>query len=213
MGSTMVQLVQQVSNELGLVSPSTVAGNNSQDVIQTLALMNASGYELLKHGRDLCLQGRKLRLGFSQLGVRGALVLQPQECLRLEPKPRSAHADPRHLCVRRRGDLLHGAELEDLQLRDLPVGDVGGRRGVPFLQFRAGDVAVLVLHLEMQPLARKPLLVVVAHRLVNDVRRVAGHHDADERPAKLLVSVELDVELGVGVRVVAVERHIRRPRC
>ena len=48
MGSTMVQLVQQVCNELGLVSPATVAGNNSQDVIQTLALMNASGYELLK---------------------------------------------------------------------------------------------------------------------------------------------------------------------
>jgi hypothetical protein len=48
MGSTMVQLVQQVSNELGLVAPSTVAGNNAQDVIQTLALMNASGYELLK---------------------------------------------------------------------------------------------------------------------------------------------------------------------
>lgn len=48
MGSTMVQLVQQVSNELGLVSPSTVAGNNAQDVIQTLALMNASGYELLR---------------------------------------------------------------------------------------------------------------------------------------------------------------------
>jgi hypothetical protein len=48
MGSTMVQLVQQVTNELGVVSPSTVAGNTSQDVIQILALMNASGYELLK---------------------------------------------------------------------------------------------------------------------------------------------------------------------
>ena len=48
MGSTMVQLVQQVSAELGLVVPSTVAGNQSQDVVQTLALMNASGYELLR---------------------------------------------------------------------------------------------------------------------------------------------------------------------
>lgn len=48
MGSTMVQLVQQVTAELGLVTPGTVAGNTSQDVSQTLALMNACGYELLR---------------------------------------------------------------------------------------------------------------------------------------------------------------------
>lgn len=48
MGSTMVQLVQQVTAELGLVVPGTVAGNPSQDVAQTLALMNACGYELLR---------------------------------------------------------------------------------------------------------------------------------------------------------------------
>lgn len=44
----MLQLMQQTSNELGLVAPTTVAGNTSQDVIQLLALMNASGYDLVK---------------------------------------------------------------------------------------------------------------------------------------------------------------------
>ena len=48
MGSTMVQLVQQVTAELGLVVPATVASNTSTDVVQTLALMNAAGYELLR---------------------------------------------------------------------------------------------------------------------------------------------------------------------
>jgi hypothetical protein len=40
--------VQQVTNELGVPTPTTVAGNTNQDVIQILALMNASGYELLR---------------------------------------------------------------------------------------------------------------------------------------------------------------------
>jgi hypothetical protein len=44
----MLQLVQQVTNELGVPTPTTVAGNTNQDVIQILALMNASGYELLR---------------------------------------------------------------------------------------------------------------------------------------------------------------------
>jgi hypothetical protein len=48
MSATMLQLMQQTSNELGLVAPTAVAGNTSQDVIQLLALMNAAGYELLK---------------------------------------------------------------------------------------------------------------------------------------------------------------------
>ena len=48
MSSTMLQLVQQVTNELGVPTPTTVAGNTNQDVIQILALMNASGYELLR---------------------------------------------------------------------------------------------------------------------------------------------------------------------
>ncbi len=53
--TTMLQLVQQVTNELGLVTPTAVATNTSQDIIQILALMNASGYELLRKAdwRDL----------------------------------------------------------------------------------------------------------------------------------------------------------------
>ena len=46
--TTMLQLVQQVTNELGVSTPNAVAGNTNQDVIQILALMNASGYELLR---------------------------------------------------------------------------------------------------------------------------------------------------------------------
>ncbi len=41
--TTMLQLVQQVTNELGVSTPNAVAGNTNQDVIQILALMNASG--------------------------------------------------------------------------------------------------------------------------------------------------------------------------
>jgi hypothetical protein len=48
--TTMLQLVQQVTNELGVSSPNAVAGNTTQDVVQILALMNASGYELLRRG-------------------------------------------------------------------------------------------------------------------------------------------------------------------
>ena len=48
MSYTMLQLVQQVTNELGVSTPTYVAGNTNQDVIQILALMNASGYELLR---------------------------------------------------------------------------------------------------------------------------------------------------------------------
>jgi len=58
MGSTMVQLMQQCTNELGIPTPATVAGNASQDVIQLLALMNACGYELLRRAdwRELTRQ-------------------------------------------------------------------------------------------------------------------------------------------------------------
>ena len=44
----MLQLVQQVTAELNLSIPSYVAGNQSQDVQQILALMNGAGYELVK---------------------------------------------------------------------------------------------------------------------------------------------------------------------
>jgi hypothetical protein len=48
MSSTMLQLVQQVTGELGVSVPTYVAGNTNQDVTQILALMNATGYELLR---------------------------------------------------------------------------------------------------------------------------------------------------------------------
>jgi hypothetical protein len=44
----MLQLVTQVTNELGVSTPTSVAGNPNQDIIQILALMNASGYEFLR---------------------------------------------------------------------------------------------------------------------------------------------------------------------
>jgi hypothetical protein len=44
----MLQLVQQVTAELNLAVPTYVAGNTSQDVQQILALMNGTGYDLLK---------------------------------------------------------------------------------------------------------------------------------------------------------------------
>ena len=48
MSQTMLQLIQETSNELGLVAPTSVAGNTNQDVIQLLALMNRQGYNLTK---------------------------------------------------------------------------------------------------------------------------------------------------------------------
>ena len=48
MSQTMLQLVQQTAAELNLAVPSYVAGNTSQDVQQILALMNGSGYDLVK---------------------------------------------------------------------------------------------------------------------------------------------------------------------
>jgi hypothetical protein len=46
MASTLLQLVQQASVEMGLASPSTVINNTTQDVVQTLGLIQAVGYEL-----------------------------------------------------------------------------------------------------------------------------------------------------------------------
>jgi len=48
MSQTMLQMVQQTAAELNLAVPSFVVGNTSQDVQQILALMNGSGYDLLK---------------------------------------------------------------------------------------------------------------------------------------------------------------------
>lgn len=45
MSSTMLQLIQQAAGEMGLNVPVSVAGNQTQDVVQMLALLNAVGYE------------------------------------------------------------------------------------------------------------------------------------------------------------------------
>ena len=45
--TTLLQLVQQAAGEMGISVPVSVAGNTQQDVIQLLALLNATGYELL----------------------------------------------------------------------------------------------------------------------------------------------------------------------
>jgi hypothetical protein len=46
--TTMLQLVQQATGELGLAVPTQVAGSTAQDTIQQLALLNAVGYDLLR---------------------------------------------------------------------------------------------------------------------------------------------------------------------
>jgi hypothetical protein len=52
----MLQLVQQVTAELNLAVPTFVAGNQSQDVQQILALMNGAGYDLVKEYNWQALQ-------------------------------------------------------------------------------------------------------------------------------------------------------------
>jgi len=44
--TTMLQIVQQATGEMGLSVPTAVAGNTSTDVVQQLALLNAVGYEV-----------------------------------------------------------------------------------------------------------------------------------------------------------------------
>lgn len=48
MSSTLLQLVQQATGEMGLTVPTTVVGNTNADVVQILALINAVGYELTR---------------------------------------------------------------------------------------------------------------------------------------------------------------------
>lgn len=48
MSSTMLQLIQQATGEMGLAVPTYVAGNTTQDTVQQLALLNSVGYELQK---------------------------------------------------------------------------------------------------------------------------------------------------------------------
>jgi hypothetical protein len=46
MASTLLQLVQQATGEMGLNQPTQVVGNSSSDVIQIYSLINSVGYEI-----------------------------------------------------------------------------------------------------------------------------------------------------------------------
>ena len=48
MSSTLLQLVQQATGEMGLAVPTTVVSNTNTDVIQIYRLINAVGYEALR---------------------------------------------------------------------------------------------------------------------------------------------------------------------
>jgi hypothetical protein len=69
----MLQLIQETSNELGLVAPTSVAGNTNQDVIQLLALMNRQGYNLTKEYNWRALD-REYRFYTQSTGTTGDVV-------------------------------------------------------------------------------------------------------------------------------------------
>jgi hypothetical protein len=79
----MLQLVQQTTAELNLAVPTFVAGNQSQDVQQILALMNGAGYDLVKEydWQALQVQYRFYTQAINTTGttVNGSTVLQIDE--------------------------------------------------------------------------------------------------------------------------------------
>ena len=87
MSQTMLQLVQQVTAELNLAVPTFVAGNQSQDVQQILALMNGAGYDLVKeyNWQALQVQYRFYTQAINTTGttVNGSTVLQIDQAIDL----------------------------------------------------------------------------------------------------------------------------------
>jgi hypothetical protein len=83
----MLQMVQQVTAELNLAVPTFVAGNQSQDVQQILALMNGAGYDLVKeyNWQALQVQYRFYTQAINTTGttVNGSTVLQIDEAIDL----------------------------------------------------------------------------------------------------------------------------------
>lgn len=73
MSSTLLQLIQQATGEMGLTVPTYVAGNASQDVVQQLALLNAVGYEL-QRGFDWQALQQEYRFTTQYLVTTGNLV-------------------------------------------------------------------------------------------------------------------------------------------
>jgi hypothetical protein len=80
MSQTMLQMVQQVTAELNLAVPTYVIGNPSQDVQQILALMNGTGYDLVKEydWQALQIQYRFYTQAINCNGttVNGSLILE-----------------------------------------------------------------------------------------------------------------------------------------
>ena len=80
-------MVQQVTAELNLAVPTFVAGNQSQDVQQILALMNGAGYDLVKeyNWQALQVQYRFYTQAINTTGttVNGSTVLQIDEAIDL----------------------------------------------------------------------------------------------------------------------------------
>ena len=87
MSQTMLQLVQQTTAELNLAVPNYVAGNQSQDVQQILALMNGAGYDLVKEHdwQALQVQYRFYTQAINTTGtsVNGSYVLQIDQAIDL----------------------------------------------------------------------------------------------------------------------------------
>jgi hypothetical protein len=80
MSQTMLQLVQQTAAELNLAVPTYVAGNTSQDVQQILALMNGSGYDLVKEYDWQALQVQyrfyTQAINCNATSINGSLILE-----------------------------------------------------------------------------------------------------------------------------------------
>lgn len=71
--TTMLSLVQQVCDEIGLPHPTAVASSTDQDLIQILALMNATGRELLNvEGYDWQALIKEYRFTTSYLATTGS---------------------------------------------------------------------------------------------------------------------------------------------
>jgi hypothetical protein len=80
MSQTMLQLVQQTASELNLAIPTYVAGNTSQDVQQILALMNGTGYDLVKEHDWQALQVQyrfyTQAINCNGTSINGSLILE-----------------------------------------------------------------------------------------------------------------------------------------
>ena len=81
---------------------------------------------------------------------------------------------------------------------------------VPLVQHGADHLTVSVLGLEMKPLTNKPLLVVFASGLLNDVSLITRYHNPHERRVLvggLVEHVEFYMQVRIGIGDIAIQRH------